>query len=122
MAASGHDQDKPRVKPSTYGRGRFYRIVVRPASRFVEFRYHNRDPKDHIRRLDGKYPNGKRTTQAWLVPKEDAHQEGDTLVPDSKEARRLFAQLLSQPRYVKGDVFRAKDRPDPLESSSSAPV
>jgi hypothetical protein len=42
--------------------------------------------------------------------------EGDTLVADTEDARKLIETLGSKPKHVKGDVFEAKDRPNVPES------
>jgi hypothetical protein len=52
----------------------------------------------------------------WLISKDDAHIEGDTLIADTDDARRLIETLGSTPKHVKGDVFEAKDRPNVPES------
>ena len=36
--------------------------------------------------------------------------EGDTLIPDTEDARNLIEGLGSKPKHVKEDVFEAKDR------------
>jgi hypothetical protein len=46
----------------------------------------------------------------WLISKEDAHLEGDTLVADTDDARKVIEALATKPRHVKGDIFEAKDR------------
>ena len=42
--------------------------------------------------------------------------EGDTLIPDTEDARSLIEGLGSKPKHVKEDVFEAKDRPNVPES------
>jgi len=101
-----------RAKPGTTGEGDYFRIVVRGKDEFTTFRYHDVGEKGHIQRLAGKRSSGSWDTQSWLISKADAHLEGDRLVPDSEDAKKLLATLGSKPRHIKGDVFEAKDRPN----------
>src|SRR5262245_42537376 len=110
--ARSQPQGRGRAQPGTQGEGEFYRIVVRPREEFVTFRNQDVGEPGGLERLAGKRPSGSWDTQAWLVSKQDAHVEGDRLIPDSTEARNLFAKLGSEPRHVKGDIFEAKDRPN----------
>ena len=107
---------KKRARPGTKGEGDYFRIVLRPKEEFVTFRYHDVGEKGHILRLAGKRSSGSWDTQVWLIGKGDAHIEGDTLVADTDDATRVIEALGSKPKYVKGDVFEAKDRPDVPES------
>ena len=66
----------------------------------------------HIERIAGQRPSGSWATQAWLLSKQDAHIEDERLVPNTAEARKLLASLGSEPQHVKGDLFRAADRPN----------
>src|SRR5690242_18852808 len=106
--ARSQPQGRGRKKPGTGGEGEFYRIVVRPKEEFVTFRTQDVGGPGHVERVAGKRESGSWATQAWLVSKEDAHVEGERLVPDTADARDLLARLGSEPRHVKGDVFEAK--------------
>ncbi len=101
-----------RAKPGSQGEGDYYRIVVRDKEEFTTFRYHDVGDKGHILRLAGKRSSGSWDTQTWLISKEDAHLSGETLVPDTEDAKQLVATLGSQPVHVTGDIFKAKDRVD----------
>lgn len=120
MSHTAHSRSQPqgrgRKKPGTGGEGEFYRIVVRPKGEFVTFRTQDVGSKGHVERVAGKRESGSWDTQTWLVSKQDAHIEGEKLVPDSADARGLLAKLGSEPRHMKGDVFEAKDRPNVPES------
>lgn len=107
--AIAQPQGRRRARPGAGG-GMYYRIVVRPKAQFVTFRYHDIGEKGHLQRLAGKRSSGSWGTQAWLVSKEDAHVVGDMLIPDTQDARDLFARLGSEPKHTRGDVFQAKDR------------
>ena len=108
MATKG----RKRAKPGTKGEGDYFRIVVRPKDEFTTFRYHDVGEKGHILRLAVKRSSGSWDTQVWLISKEDAHLEGDTLVPDTEDARKVIEALGTKPKLVKGDIFEAKDRPN----------
>jgi hypothetical protein len=107
-------QPKGRARnlPGTTGEGEFYRIEVRPKSEFVTFRNQDVGKPGGIERLAGKRQSGSWDTVTWLVDKKFAHVEGNTLVPDHRDAKSLFENLGSNPKHVKGDVFKAKDRPN----------
>ena len=115
-----------RAEPGTKGEGDYFRIVVRPKEEFTTFRYDDVGEKGHLLRLAGQRSSGSWDTQVWLISKNDAHLEGDTLVADTEDAKRLIETLGSKPKRVKGDVFEAKDRPNvperdkPTEAQQSA--
>jgi hypothetical protein len=114
--AAAQPEGRKRAKPGTKGEGDYFRIVLRSKDDFTTFRYHDVGDKGHILRLAGKRSSGSWDTQAWLISKEDAHLEGDTIVADTDDARKLLAGLGTKPTHVKGDVFEAKDRPNVPES------
>ena len=114
--ALAQPEGRKRAKPGTKGEGDYFRIVVRSKEEFTTFRYHDVGEKGHILRLAGKRNSGSWDTQTWLINKDDAHIEGDTLVADTDDARRLIETLGSKPKQVKGDVFEAKDRLNVPES------
>src|SRR5205085_3361423 len=103
--ARAQPQGRDRMKPGTAGGGEFYRIVVRPKEEFVTFRTQDVGKPGGIERVAGKRQSGSWSTQAWLVSKQDAHIEGDKLIPDTTDARNLLAKLGSEPMHTKGDVF-----------------
>jgi len=105
-------EGRMRAKPGTKGEGDYYRIVVRDKDEFTTFRYHDVGDKGHIQRLAGKRSSGSWDTQSWLISKDDAHLDGENLVPDTTDARKLLETLGSKPKHIKGDVFEAKDRPN----------
>jgi hypothetical protein len=109
-------EGKKRAKPGTKGEGDYFRIVVRSKDEFATFRYQDVGEKGHILRLAGKRSSGSWDTHAWLISKDDAHIESDTIVSDTDDARRLIETLGSKPTHVEGDVFKAKDRPNVPES------
>ena len=108
--ALAQPEGRKRARPGAKGEGDYFRIVVRPKDEFTTFRYHDVGEKGHILRLAGKRSSGSWDTQVWLISKEDAHLEGDTLVPDTEDARKVIEALGTKPKLVKGDIFEAKDR------------
>src|SRR3954452_8201843 len=116
MSHTEHARAQPpgrdRKAPGTGGEGHFYRIAVRPKGQFVTFRTQDVGGPGHIERVAGKRGSGSWDTQAWLGSKGAPHAEGDKLIPDTEDARSLFAKLVSEPTLVKQDVFKAKDRPN----------
>ncbi len=105
-----------REKPGATGEGEYYRIVVRPKDEFVTFRNHDVGKTGHIQRLAGRRSTGSWDTQAWLVSKQDAHVENGELIADSEDAKKVLKQLSSKPEHTEGDRFKAKPRPNILES------
>ena len=99
-----------RAEPGTKGAGDYFRIVVRPKEEFTTFRYDDVGEKGHILRLAGQRSSGSWDTQVWLISKEDAHLEGETLIADTEDASGVLAALSSKPKHGEGDVFEAQDR------------
>lgn len=120
--ALAQPEGRKRAKPGTKGEGDYFRIVVRPKEEFASFRYQDVGEKGHILRLAGKRSSGSWDTQVWLVSKEDAHVEGEKLVPDTQDARKLIETLGTAPRHVNGDIFEAKDRPNVPERNKPTPA
>jgi hypothetical protein len=114
--ALAQPQGRARAKPGTKGGGQYFRIVVRPKYEFVTFRDQDVGRPGGLERLSGKRSSGSWSTQAWLVSKQDAHMEGDKLVPDSDGAKNLLKTLGSTPVHQQGDIFIAKDRRNVPES------
>ena len=100
----------PRKKPGTGGKGKYYRVVIRPKSGFTSFRAHDIGRKGHSIRLAGKRKTGTWATQAWLISKKDATVKAGILVGKDSETKKILSKLCTKPRRVKGDVFQAKSR------------
>ena len=114
--ALAQPEGRKRAKPGTKGEGEFYRIEVRSKDDFVTFRYQDVGDKGHLLRLAGKRGSGSWDTVAWLIGKTDAHIEGEALIADTEDAKHLLETLGSKPELIKGDIFKAKDRPNVPES------
>jgi hypothetical protein len=113
---------RARAKPGTKGKGKFYRITVRPKGQFAVFRNHDVGKKGHLQRIAGKRKNGTWDTQAWLIAKTDAHMRAGRLVGDTSEAKKLLTKLQTKPKKLKGDVFKAKGRKNVPEKSKPTPA
>lgn len=99
-----------RAKPGATGRGAYYHVIVRPKYQFVSFRNQDIGKKGGLERIAGHRRSGSWATQAWLVSKEMAHVEGETLVADHPDAKKLLVSLSTQPIRLMGDIFTAHDR------------
>jgi len=120
--ALAQPEGRARKKPGTGGKGKDYRIVVRPKSEFKSFRLHDVGRRGHIQRLAGRRKNRSWDTQAWLIFKNDAHVSGNRLVGDTTGAKKVISQLSTKPKKVKGDVFEAKPRKDVPERAKPTPA
>ncbi len=122
MASTKQKKAVRRKKPGTGGRGKYYRIVVRPKGQFATFRVHDVGRKGHIQRLAGKRKGGGWDTQAWLIAKTDAGLSRGILVGKTAAARSVISKLGAKPRKVSGNVFRAKPRKDIPERKKPTPA
>src|SRR3990167_5878169 len=86
-------QGRGRLKPGTSGKGKFYRIEVRPKSEFVTFRNQDVGKKGGLERLAGKRTSGSWDTVSWLIGKNDAHTERGRLVIDSTKAKSVLKHI-----------------------------
>jgi hypothetical protein len=109
-------EGRARQKPGTVGEGNYYHVIVRPKTEFVMFRTQDIGEPGHIQRVAGKRGSGSWDTQKWLIGKDDAHVENGKLIPDTAEAKGVLEALGSEAVLVKGDVFKAKPRPNVPES------
>ena len=108
--ARAQPQGRARKKPGTTGKGKYYRVVVRPKTGFSSFRLHDVGRRGHIQRLAGRRRTGGWDTQAWLIAKTDARVSGGTLIGKTSDAKKVISRLSAKPRGVKGDIFQAKPR------------
>ena len=107
--AIAQPEGKARAKPGTKGEGKYYRIIVRPKEEFATFRYHDVGEPGGIQRLSGKRSIGSWSDQAWLISKNMAHIEGDTLVADTPDAQEVLDKI-GPAKHVKGDIFQGHPR------------
>lgn len=113
---------RARKKPGSGGSGNYYHVEVRGGDDFETFRTQDVGDAGHLQRVAGKRGSGSWATVKWLVSKEDAHVENGKLVPDTKDAKDLIKKLGSQPIQVRGDRFKAKDRPNVPEKAKPTPA
>jgi len=109
-------QNQARKKPGSTGKGDYYHIEVQPKGDFVTFRTQDVGRRGHIQRVAGQRSSGYWTTVKWLIGKEDAHVQGNKLVPDTKDAKSVIEELGSQPIRVIGDRFKARPTPAQLQA------
>ena len=113
---------RSRKKPGSGGSGNYYHVEVRDDDNFETFRTQDVGDEGHLQRVAGKRESGSWATVKWLVSKEDAHVENGKLIPDTKDAKDLIKKLGSQPVQVRGDRFKAKDRPNVPEKAKPTPA
>ncbi|MCX6701798.1 MAG: hypothetical protein NTX96_01210, partial [Candidatus Zambryskibacteria bacterium] len=111
-------QGRSRIKPGVTGKGKFYRIEIRPKSEFTSFRVQDVGKKGGLERLAGRRGSGSWDTVTWLISKKDAHVTGNkTLVIDGLKAKSVLKQISGNINYLKGDIFTAKPRKNVPEKS-----
>jgi hypothetical protein len=120
--ARAQPEGRKRQKPGTTGGGEYYHVAVRPKQGFVIFRTQDVGGPGHIQRVAGKRSSGSWDTVKWLISKEDAHVKDGKLIPDTQEAKKLLADLSSEPVHVKGDMFKAKPRRNVPEREKPTPA
>jgi len=99
---------RSRQKPGSSGKGEYYHVEVLPDTGFVTFRTQDVGKEGHIQRVAGKRSSGSWETVKWLIGKDDAHVQGNKLVPDTKGARDVLKEIGAQPVHLSGDIFKAK--------------
>lgn len=120
--ALAQPQGRKRKKPGTTGKGKFYRIEVRPKSEFKTFRIQDVGERGGLERLAGKRSSGSWDTVSWLVSKEDAHVKDGHLMITDKKARSVLKNISGHIYHVKGDVFRAHPRKNVPEAAKPTPA
>lgn len=120
--AAAQPEGRARKKPGAGGEGNYYHVEVRRSEDFATFRTQDVGEPGHIQRVAGKRGSGSWDTVKWLISKDDAHLEQETLVPDSSEAKKVLAELGSPPVHLKGDLFEARPRPNVAESDKPTPA
>jgi hypothetical protein len=106
----GAGSGSTRRSPGSGGEGEYYHVEVRPGEDFVSFRTQDVGDPGHVQRVAGKRETGSWATVKWLIDKNDAHVEGDTLVGDTSDAKDVLKKLGSKAVHKSGDRFEAKPR------------
>lgn len=105
----GRSRRKPGSKKDT---GDYYHVEVRDKNQFKSFRTHDVGRKGHTQRVAGRRERGSWSTQKWLIGKKDAHVKNGYLIADEEGVKKVLDQLGSKPRRIKGDIFKARPRPN----------
>lgn len=96
-----------RKAPGSTGKGKFYRINVRPKGDFTSFRVQDVGQKGGLERLAGHRSSGSWDTVTWLIEKKDAHVKNGHLIVTGKKAKSVLKNITGHIYHVKGDIFRA---------------
>lgn len=108
--ALAQPQGRGRKKPGTTGKGKFYRIELRPKSQFSSFRVQDVGQKGGLERLAGRRKSGSWDTVSWLIAKDKAEiVHGHLRVTGAKE-KSVLKQIRGPIVHLKGDIFRAHPR------------
>jgi len=115
-------QGRGRTKPGTTGKGKFYRIMVRPKGEFTSFRVQDVGQKGGLERLAGRRSSGSWDTVSWLISKEDAKvKDGHLMITDAK-AKSVLKSISGHIYHVKGDIFKAHPRKNVPEAAKPTPA
>ena len=96
-----------RKAPGSTGKGKFYRINVRPKGDFTSFRVQDVGQKGGLERLAGHRRSGSWDTVTWLIEKKDAQVKNGHLIVTGKKAKSVLKNITGHIYHVKGDIFRA---------------
>lgn len=99
-----------RKAPGSTGKGKFYRIELRPKGQFTSFRIQDVGEKGGLERLAGHRPSGSWATATWLIAKDKAAiVRGKLQITGAKE-KSVLRQIKGPIVHVKGDIFHAHPR------------
>ncbi|MDO8474082.1 MAG: hypothetical protein Q7S62_00810 [bacterium] len=99
-----------RKAPGSTGKGKFYRIELRPKGQFSSFRVQDVGKKGGLERLAGHRPSGSWDTVSWLIAKDKADMVKGYLKITGQKERSILNQIKGHIVHVKGDIFRAHPR------------
>lgn len=99
-----------RKAPGSTGKGKFYRIELRPKGQFSSFRVQDVGKKGGLERLAGHRPSGSWDTVSWLVGKDKATVVKGHLKITGKKEQSVLTQIKGPIVHLKGDIFRAHPR------------
>ena len=111
-----------RKAPGSTGKGKFYRINIRPKGEFKSFRVQDVGQKGGLERLAGHRASGSWDTVTWLVEKKDAKVKNGHLMVTGVKARSVLKNISGHIYHVKGDIFRAHPRKNIAESAKPTPA
>lgn len=99
-----------RKAPGSTGKGKFYRIEIRPKGQFTRFRVQDVGRKGGLERLAGHRTSGSWDTVSWLISKDKATVvRGHLKITGAKE-KKVLTQIKGPIVHVKADIFRAHPR------------
>ena len=99
-----------RLKPGTGGKGKFYRIEIRPKGEFKTFRTQDVGKKGGLERIAGKRPSGSWDTVTWLVAKDKATVKNGKLKITGAKDKSVLRSLSGPIVHVKADIFKSHPR------------
>lgn len=96
-----------RKAPGSTGKGKFYRIEIRPKRQFSSFRVQDVGKKGGLERLAGHRRSGSWDTVSWLIAKDKAEVvKGHLKIIGTKE-KSVLKQIKGPITHIKGDIFHA---------------
>jgi len=99
-----------RKAPGSTGKGKFYRIEIRPKGQFSSFRVQDVGKKGGLERLAGRRKSGSWDTVSWLISKDKANVTRGHLKIVGKKEQSVLKQIKGPIVHIKGDIFRAHPR------------
>ncbi len=99
-----------RKAPGSTGKGKFYRIELRPKGQFSSFRVQDVGKKGGLERLAGHRASGSWDTVSWLISKDKAEVVNGHLNIAGTKDKSILKQIKGPIVHVKGDIFRAHPR------------
>ena len=105
-----HDPMIKRKPPGSTGKGKFYRIELRPKGQFSSFRIQDVGKKGGLERLAGHRKSGSWDTVSWLISKDKADVVNGHLKITGVKEKSVLKQVKGPIVHVKGDIFRAHPR------------
>lgn len=99
-----------RKAPGSTGKGKFYRIELRPKGQFSSFRVQDVGKKGGLERLAGHRPSGSWDTVTWLIAKDKAEVVKGHLKITGTKDQSVLKQIKGPIVHVKGDIFSAHPR------------
>lgn len=99
-----------RKAPGSTGKGKFYRIELRPKGQFKSFRVQDVGRKGGLERLAGHRASGSWDTVSWLIAKDKADVVRGHLKITGKKEQSVLKQIKGPIVHIKGDIFHAHPR------------
>ena len=110
-----------RKAPGSTGKGKFYRIELRPKGQFSSFRVQDVGKKGGLERLAGHRPSGSWATVTWLIAKDKAMVVNGHLKITGAKEKSVLKQIKGPIVHIKADIFHAHPRNVP-EAAKPTPA